>query len=106
MSVQTLPAADALRQLDRFSTVIDARSEDEFALDHVPGAINWPTLDNAERITIGTHYKQVNAFEAKKRGAAIAAPSGIVRRDRVETAALVLQATVAIALAARLDSPW
>lgn len=73
MPVQTLPAVEVLRHLDRFSTVIDARSEDEYALDHVPGAINWPTLDNAERITIGTHYKQVNAFEAKKRGAAIAA---------------------------------
>ena len=73
MPVQTLPAAEALRQLDQFETIIDARSEDEHALDHVPGAINWPTLDNAERITIGTLYKQVNAFEAKKRGAAIAA---------------------------------
>ena len=73
MPVQTLPATSALRQLDQFDTLIDARSEDEHALDHVPGAINWPTLDNEERITIGTMYKQVNAFEAKKRGAAIAA---------------------------------
>ncbi len=39
----------------------------------MPGAVNWPTLDNAERITIGTMYKQVNAFEAKKRGAALSA---------------------------------
>jgi len=39
----------------------------------LPGAVNWPTLDNAERITIGTMYKQVNAFEAKKRGAALSA---------------------------------
>lgn len=73
MPVYTLPAADALQQLDTFDTVIDARSEDEYALDHLSGAINWPTLDNAERITIGTLYKQVNAFEAKKRGAAVAA---------------------------------
>ncbi|MEX1167121.1 MAG: tRNA 2-selenouridine(34) synthase MnmH [Hydrogenophaga sp.] len=73
MPVHTLPAIEALRQLDQFETVIDARSEDEHALDHIPGALNWPTLDNAERITIGTMYKQVNAFEAKKRGAAIAA---------------------------------
>lgn len=73
MPVHTLPATEALRRLGEFHTVIDARSEDEHALDHVPGAINWPTLDNAERITIGTLYKQVNAFEAKKRGAAIAA---------------------------------
>jgi tRNA 2-selenouridine synthase len=73
MPVHTLPAADALQRLAEFDTVIDARSEDEHALDHIPGAINWPSLDNAERITIGTMYKQVNAFEAKKRGAALAA---------------------------------
>ncbi len=73
MPVFTLSAADALLRLDDFHTIIDARSEDEHALDHVPGAVNWPTLNNVERIAIGTMYKQVNAFEAKKRGAALAA---------------------------------
>ena len=73
MPVLTLPAAQALTRLASFDTIIDARTEDEYVLDHVPGAVNWPTLDNAERITIGTMYKQVNAFEAKKRGAALAA---------------------------------
>lgn len=73
MPVHTLPAVEALSRLASFDTIVDARTEDEYALDHVPGAINWPTLDNAERITIGTMYKQVNAFEAKKRGAALSA---------------------------------
>ena len=73
MPVATLSAGDALRRLAEFDTIIDARTEDEHALDHVPGALNWPTLDNAERIDIGTMYKQVSAFEAKKRGAALAA---------------------------------
>ncbi|TNF63829.1 MAG: tRNA 2-selenouridine(34) synthase MnmH [Burkholderiales bacterium] len=73
MPVLTLNAADALQRLDSFDAVIDARSEDEYAHDHLPGAVNWPTLDNAERASIGTIYKQVNPFEAKKRGAAIAA---------------------------------
>lgn len=73
MPVHTLSAPDALARLGEFDTVIDARTEDEYALDHVPGAINWPTLNNAERITIGTLYKQVNPFEAKKRGAALSA---------------------------------
>jgi tRNA 2-selenouridine synthase len=73
MSLKTLAATEALHRLGEFDTVIDARTEDEHALDHVPGAINWPTLDNAERIAIGTMYKQVNAFEAKKRGAALSA---------------------------------
>jgi tRNA 2-selenouridine synthase len=82
MPVHTLPAAEALLQLDTFDTVIDARSEDEYALDHLSGAINWPTLDNAERIAIGTMYKQVNAFEAKKRGAAIAARNIAIHIER------------------------
>lgn len=56
-----------------FSAIIDVRSEDEFALDHWPGAINWPVLNNEERILIGTLYKQVSAFEAQKRGAALVA---------------------------------
>lgn len=73
MPVQTTTAANALTRLASFDAIIDARTEDEHALDHVPGAINWPTLNNQERIDIGTMYKQVNAFEAKKRGAALSA---------------------------------
>lgn len=73
MPLFPIAAEAALRELDRFDTVIDARSENEYAEDHLPGAVNWPTLNNAERHAIGTTYKQVNAFEAKKRGAALAA---------------------------------
>ena len=73
MSLLLISASDVLHSLDSFDTIVDARSEAEFALDHLPGAVNWPTLDNAERQAIGTLYKQVNAFEAKKRGAARAA---------------------------------
>jgi len=49
--------------------VIDVRSPAEFALDHIPGAINLPVLSNEERIEIGTLYKQVSPFAAKKLGA-------------------------------------
>jgi tRNA 2-selenouridine synthase len=73
MSLSILPAAELIGRLHEFDTLIDARSEGEFAEDHFPGAVNWPTLNNDERRDIGTLYKQVNAFEAKKRGAAIAA---------------------------------
>ena len=73
MSVHVISAAQAVAQLSAFSSVIDARSEAEFALDHLPGAVNWPTLNDEERERIGTMYVQVNPFEAKKRGAAIAA---------------------------------
>jgi tRNA 2-selenouridine synthase len=73
MSLLSITAAQAIAKLSSFSSVIDARSEAEFALDHLPGAVNWPTLNNEERHRIGTMYVQVNPFEAKKRGAAIAA---------------------------------
>ncbi len=70
-----------------FSTIIDARSEDEFALDHLPGAVNWPSLNNQERIFVGTMYKQVNAFEAQKHGAALVA-ANIARHIQREVLAL------------------
>lgn len=62
-----------LPQLEQFDCIIDARSESEYALDHIPGAINCPVLHDDERILVGTTYKQVNAFEAKKIGAALVA---------------------------------
>ena len=73
MSLTPLAAAATLPRLCEFDTIIDARSESEFDEDHLPGALNWPTLTDDERIVIGTTYQQVNAFEAKKRGAALAA---------------------------------
>ena len=73
MSLTILSAPDVLAQLNTFDTIIDARSEGEFAEDHLPGAVNWPTLNDEERKLIGTMYVQVNQFEAKKRGAALAA---------------------------------
>ena len=68
-----LSFADILPELDRFDTIIDVRSEGEFALDHLPGAINCPVLNDEERIKVGTLYKQVGSFEAKKLGAALVA---------------------------------
>ncbi|KMN81992.1 tRNA 2-selenouridine synthase [Chromobacterium sp. LK11] len=60
-------------QLGQFDEIIDVRSPAEFAEDHIPGAINCPVLDNDERIRVGTLYKQVSPFEARKVGAALAA---------------------------------
>ena len=82
MSLSPVPAAELLQRLHEFDTVIDARSEGEFDEDHLPGAVNWPTLNNAQRRDIGTLYKQVNAFEAKKRGAAHAARNIAAHIDR------------------------
>ncbi|MGE5320423.1 MAG: tRNA 2-selenouridine(34) synthase MnmH [Hyphomicrobiaceae bacterium] len=57
--------------LPAFIDIIDVRSPSEFAEDHIPGAINLPVLDDAERERVGTLYKQVSSFEAKKVGAAL-----------------------------------
>ena len=73
MSLHTLQAASAVARFNEFSQIIDARSEGEFAEDHLPGAVNWPSLNNDERIRVGTLYKQVSAFEAQKIGAALVA---------------------------------
>lgn len=56
-----------------FSMIIDVRSDSEYADDHIPGAVSMPVLNDAERAEIGTMYKQVGAFEAKRRGAALVA---------------------------------
>ncbi|WP_416763143.1 tRNA 2-selenouridine(34) synthase MnmH [Roseateles sp. So40a] len=67
-----IASAEAFQRLDAFSTVIDVRSPAEFAEDHLPGAVNWPVLDNDERRVVGTLYKQ-DPLEARKLGAAIVA---------------------------------
>ncbi|MDE0852673.1 tRNA 2-selenouridine(34) synthase MnmH [Yoonia sp.] len=53
--------------------LIDARTPAEFAEDHVPGAINMPSLTNEQRAEIGTIYVQDNAFKARRLGAAMVA---------------------------------
>jgi len=63
----------AIDQIAAFDTVIDARSPAEYALDHLPGAINCPSLDDDERRIVGTIYKQQGAFEARRVGGAMVA---------------------------------
>jgi tRNA 2-selenouridine synthase len=60
-------------ELASFRERIDVRSPGEYAEDHLPGAINLPVLDDAQRAEVGTVYAQVSAFEARKIGAAIVA---------------------------------
>ena len=64
-----------------FDEVIDVRAPIEFAEDHLPGAVNLPVLDDAERAEIGTIYRQRSPFEARRLGAALIAAriSGLLR---------------------------
>jgi tRNA 2-selenouridine synthase len=65
-------AAEAIAS-GAFDALIDVRSPAEFAEDHIPGAINCPVLDNEERARVGTIYKQVSPFEAKRIGGVLVA---------------------------------
>ncbi|MBC8118846.1 MAG: tRNA 2-selenouridine(34) synthase MnmH [Burkholderiaceae bacterium] len=65
-----ISAIDALSNLRQFDSLIDVRSEGEFAVDHLPGAINCPVLSDVERAEVGTMDRQQSSFEARRRGAA------------------------------------
>jgi tRNA 2-selenouridine synthase len=84
MPVVAITAPAAIAGLAGFDAVIDARSESEFAEDRIPGALNWPSLNDAERALVGTEYKQVSPFAARKRGAALVARN-IARHIERET---------------------
>ena len=73
MAVHLVPAAEAIARLAGYDAVIDARSESEYAEDRLPGALNWPSLDDSQRHEVGTLYEQVGPFDARKRGAGLVA---------------------------------
>ena len=56
-------------QLHEFDEIIDVRTPAEFLEDHIPGAINCPVLDDAERVVVGTLHTQASPFEARRLGA-------------------------------------
>ena len=70
--IQPVLTADSAT-LAAFETIIDVRSPGEFALDHVPGAINLPVLTDAERAEVGTIYVQDSRLRANRIGAAYVA---------------------------------
>lgn len=80
-----MKAPTRVQDRHRFDVVIDARTPAEFALDHIPGAVNCPVLDNEERHIVGTLYKQVGAFEARRVGGAMVA-ANIARHLREQWA--------------------
>jgi tRNA 2-selenouridine synthase len=53
---------------------IDVRAPIEYAEDHIPGAVNLPVLDDAEREEVGTIYHRVSQTEANLRGVEIILP--------------------------------
>lgn len=68
----TLEQSLALR--DRGAIMVDARSPAEYADATIPGAINVPVLDDAQRAEVGTLYKQAGKQIARRRGVELVAP--------------------------------
>jgi len=82
MSLRSVTASEVAADLAGFDAIIDARSPAEFEEDHLPGAINWPVLDNEQRRIVGTLYVQTSALEARKLGAAMVARNIADHLDR------------------------
>ncbi|KAJ1458429.1 hypothetical protein M885DRAFT_460699 [Pelagophyceae sp. CCMP2097] len=66
-------ATHGIPRAHEWTRIIDVRSPSEFALDCIPGAINCPVLDDAERAEVGTLYARASKFEARVRGARLVA---------------------------------
>ena len=64
--------------------VIDVRSPGEFTHAHVPGAVNMPLFDDAERALVGTKYKHAGKDQAVLLGLELVGPklAGFVRQAR------------------------
>lgn len=74
MSESSIPLEKALALRDRGALLVDARSPAEYAEATIPGAVNVPILDDAERAAIGTLYKQGGKAAARRSGVEIVAP--------------------------------
>ena len=70
----TINLEQTLSLRDKGAVLIDARSPAEFAEATIPGAINIPILDDAERKEVGTLYKQAGKTEARRRGVVLVSP--------------------------------
>lgn len=46
-----------MQDFSRYDLIIDARSPREYEEDHIPGAVNWPVVDNDEYAEVGTLHK-------------------------------------------------
>lgn len=76
-----LPAEEFLKLRDKIP-VADVRSPGEYAIGHIPGAMNIPLFDDYQRAEVGTVYKKEGSKEAVLRGIDLAAPEMSVKLKR------------------------
>lgn len=68
--------------------VVDVRSEGEYQIGHIQHALNIPLLNNAERIEVGTDYKQKGQLHAIKTGFRLVGPRLLDIINEAERAAV------------------
>ncbi|EGW38285.1 tRNA 2-selenouridine(34) synthase MnmH [Desulfosporosinus sp. OT] len=64
---------EELKTLDH-PILVDVRSEGEFAEATIPGSVNLPLFNNAERVKVGTTYTQATPSLARELGLSIVSP--------------------------------
>lgn len=67
--------ADEFLGLRATLPLADVRSPGEFAAGHIPGAVNIPLFNDAERAVVGTVYKNEGNVPAVMKGIDLAAPA-------------------------------
>jgi tRNA 2-selenouridine synthase len=68
-----IPAAELLLLRGEIP-LVDVRSPGEYNQGHIPGAVNIPLFDDAQRAEVGTVYKKEGNVKAVLRGIDLAAP--------------------------------
>lgn len=66
--------AEEFLKLRKASPVVDVRSPGEYTTGHIPGAVNIPLFDDAQRAEVGTVYKKEGNIKAVLRGIDLSAP--------------------------------
>lgn len=79
---------DDFLSLRRELPVADVRSEGEYQQGHIPEAVNIPILNDAERVVVGTAYKQVGQLAAIKEAFRLVGPRMVDIVTSAETLAL------------------
>jgi len=67
MGIEKIPVEQFV-QLSKIHTVVDVRSDAEYAHAHIPGAASIPLFNDEERAIVGTIYKQQSREDAIKKG--------------------------------------
>ncbi len=82
----TIDLEKALQYRRNGALLVDVRTPAEFAETTIPGAVNVPIFSDAERVRVGTLYKQEGKAVARKVGVELVAPKIPALMEQIEKA--------------------